>query len=407
MGVERRVCCAALLVHALCIPAAAEVEFHLGSAQINLGANLHTLTGLQQYRLHSGPLELNESTGLHSAIARLEWALPLTHRWQVEIHQRLSWLALSGVLGLPGAGSGITPEPQRSIDLRSVLVEESGVVLDHDIDRAALHHFGRGFDLVLGRQGITWGTSQIFPVADLWAGFSPYDLDTTQKRGVDALRAMTSIGERLELEAVVADRGTRKELSAGLRLTYYADLADIYLAPGRFWDRLGLAGGVSLARSTWLLRGESVVLKKSSEAAVLRATLGADWFIGGDLIWTWEAHWNGDGANEDENLTLFVADSAPLQRGETFLLGRQYAGTALLWQLHPILALSASGLANWADPSALLSVAAGYEPTQGAHISLGSFWGLGDKPELDPRPQLMSEYGSYGRLFYLQVSIYV
>jgi len=44
-----------------------------------------------------------------------------------------------------------------------------------------LHLYLDQFDVTLGRQAITWGVAKLFPSADLWSQFSPFELDTLRE----------------------------------------------------------------------------------------------------------------------------------------------------------------------------------------------------------------------------------
>ncbi len=65
----------------------------------------------------------------------------------------------------------------------------------------SIHRWQAGYHL---------GISNIFPIADLWAQFSPFELDTEEKPGADAVRALHDPASGLEWDIVVADRGTNR-----------------------------------------------------------------------------------------------------------------------------------------------------------------------------------------------------
>ncbi len=350
-------------------------------------------------------LDRPELAAFSAWVARAEWGLGRRGSWRLDLHQRLAWRATTPESAAAAVGTGVTPAPRRTIDLRSELIERPGFALEHDIDRAVLRLFTAWGDLACGRQGIKWGTSRLFDVSDLWAGFSPYDLDTSQKRGLDALRLIASPSARSELDLVVADRGSWHDLSAGCRLSWFLERGDLYLAGGRFWDRPQLLAG---ATETWEqvnLRAESAWWGGASGSA-LRATAGLDWYPSAELLLALEAHHNGDGAAAARYYAQLMVASDPLLRGETYLLGRDYAGALIAWQPHPLLTLSALSMANLSDSSALLSWSIAAEPLQGTTLSAGAFHGLGAALHLDPEPAIGSEYGCYGQLFYFEMAAY-
>ncbi len=110
-------------------------------------------------------------------------------------------------------GFGVSVIPGRRWDLSSVFVDQERLRVWHDVDRLSLTWYNDVADVTVGRQAITWGISNVYPVADLWAQFSPFELDTEEKPGIDAVRVLSYPGQRLELDAVVADRGSVQRLS--------------------------------------------------------------------------------------------------------------------------------------------------------------------------------------------------
>ena len=88
-------------------------------------------------------------------------------------------------------GFGVSVIPGRRWDLSSVFVDQERLRVWHDIDRLSLTWYTDFADITVGRQAITWGISNVYPVADLWAQFSPFELDTEEKPGVDAVRILS------------------------------------------------------------------------------------------------------------------------------------------------------------------------------------------------------------------------
>ncbi len=401
---------AALLLAAA--PATAAVPLAEGERfELTLGGYARLLNGLQLPALEdpTGAL-VPDAIGLDSSIARLEWKARFGDAVTVELHNRFAWQLSSSALAGDALGLGATRPPDRTVDLSTVLVSEGGARLEHDLDRAVVRLFLGDLDLALGRQAITWGTSNLFTVADVWAAFSPFELDTSQKRGIDAVRALTTLGDGLELDVVVADRGRLEDLSAGARLTWYADFGDVYVAGGKVWDLALLMGGLSTEVDAFKLRGEASLPYRldadpGQDSGLLapRVTLGADWFHG-DLVLTAEGHLNGAGADDPADYVATASDERHL-RGEVYLLGRWYAGLAASYQLTELLTASSAVLANVGDPSALATWSLRYSLSEEAEVSLGGFHGVGAAPTLVP-PTLDSELGAYGHLVWLQMAAF-
>ena len=293
---------------------------------LGISGYFRSLTGI-----HDAGFDLPSAerrSGFHGDVARLKWRARWSDRWVLEVHNRAQVTVSSSDAGFGGAvsGFGVSADPGRSIDLETAWVDQERLRAWHDIDRFALTVYTPTADITVGRQAITWGIALLFPIADLWAQFSPFELDTEEKPGVDAVRILAYPASGLELDAVIADRGVRDDLSAGLRATWSLASADAYGAVGRFWNEAVLMGGVAWLFDTWKLRGEAVSARDLDLERWLdpRMTLGLD-RLGPRLTLSAEYHFNGLGGGEAaEYLSRLQGES--FSRGESYFLGRHYLG---------------------------------------------------------------------------------
>ncbi len=350
-------------------------------------------------------------------LLRLEHRVAIGRGANVEVHNRLAWVQGPQV---GAVGVGVTPEPDRSLDSSFDLVDTDDVTLNHDLDRAVLRLYAGDADVSLGRQAITWGSAQLFTAADLWSPFSPYELDTSQKRGVDAARAVLSPFGTSELEVIVADRGSLRDLSGGAKLQVFGARLDGFFGLAKTWDQIAAVGGARTETGAWTLQAEATLPARILEAdagrdpepgiQLPRATVGATRFHE-DWIVILEAHLNGAGAGDPDDYALRLTDP-DLLRGETFWLGRYYAGGTLAWVPSVEWTLTAGAFANLRDPSVLGTATIEYELVESLALSGGWAGGFGSSPELsivegapalDPR----SEFGIYGQTGYVQVALFL
>jgi hypothetical protein len=339
----------------------------------------------------------------------LKWNLRLSESLLVEVHNRLQGQVTSSAanLGQSAVGFGVSVVPGRRWDLSSVFVDRDRLRIWHDLDRLSLTWYSDIADITAGRQAITWGISNVYPVADLWAQFSPFELDTEEKPGVDAVRILSYPGDGWELDAVMADRGSSRLFSAGIRANLDLSWADLYAGGGKFWrEVIGLAG-VSAPVGSYKLRAEGALPYDLDEEGfdLPRVTLGVDW-IGGETMLSAEYNFNGIGKTEPEEYLAVLADPRYAQ-GETYFLGRNNVGGTALWTPgNDRMSLSLTGLCNLQDASTAFVPNLTYDFGQNTRLSAGALVSFGDTPVFEPMPELGSEFGTYGDFVFSVLSVY-
>ena len=351
--------------------------------------------------------------GFHGAVARLAWTATLGDALFVEVHDRFLLSVGSGA-GSGAAGLGVSAVPGRTVDLTTELLRGEDLLLLHDFDRLAATVYTGPVDLTVGRQAITWGTASLFPVLDLWGRFSPFELDTQQKPGVDAVRGLLYPGEGRELDLVVADGGEGETVSAAAQLTHGLSWGDVAVGAGKFWEQAMVLAGVTWSRATANLRLEAALpwSLEEDELQDPRITLGVD---GLGIRWSWSAefHLNGIGSSAvSDYRDRFSGDA--FARGESYLVGRHYLGGLVSWSPDAENRLRLTGLvqANLDDGSTVWFPSVSYDLGQTSRLILGGLVGVGPSPLLAagpgglPVPEVRSEFGSYGRQGYLQVAVF-
>jgi hypothetical protein len=377
------------------------------SGWLDFGGYVRSLTAVQDLG-YDTPL-VDRQSAFHGEVVRLAWVARFGEHWRFTVHNRLQAQVTSTAQGLGTGvvGFGVSAIPGRTVSLATTLLEGDQFRVTHDIDRLALDVYTGAVDFTVGRQAISWGISNLFPVADLWTQFSPFELDTEEKRGIDAIRALAYPGRGVELDMVVADRGTLRDLSGGARVTVPLPWADVYLAGGKLWRQLIAFGGMSIVFDTWKLRAEVGIPWQidSTEFRPIRATVGID-RLGADYQLSLEYHHNGLGSDlAGEYLTRL--GSPAFQRGETYFLGRHYLGLLGNYAATDRLNLAVSILTNLSDPSAVVSPVATYDLGQQVRMSFGGLVSIGESPILTlAQQELRSEFGTYGRLAYSRISVY-
>jgi hypothetical protein len=143
------------------------------------------------------------------------------------------------------------------------------------------------------------------------------------------------------------------------------------------------------------LRGEAALnVGEESRRTDVEAVLGADYRFFFKLHLAGEVFYNGYGVARASDYAAFLLDpvkSERLTRGESFALGRYYAGLTADQELHPLLHLTLGAIGNLGDPSTLVMVGLRWAVLQGARLSLGALVPVGRRPDgITPK----SEYGA-------------
>lgn len=389
-------------------PAAAQWTLWDGDeTSLDLGANLQMLNAYITVP-DLGVPGIPTEAGLGSAVGRLEWSATLGDSVNVELHNRFIWQSSTLPADLLMQGFGVTRGVDRRVDTQIDLIDGETTTLSHDIDRLVVGIFLGPFDLYLGRQAISWGVAELFPVADRFAPLSPFELDTLQRRGVDAARLIALVSS-WEIDLVVADRGPDTPLSMAGRAEYFGTNFDVYGGFGRFWQRLSAMGGLSWLFGHWKVFGEGELLWNLDDTALdrPRATVGVqrvamNWVFGA------EYHYNGLGIIADNGYAE-AFERPEFQRGETYFLGRHHGGVNSFYNFETGWALGGGAMMNLLDPSVIVFPMVRYELEQQLTFAAGAYVGFGESATFDPATmgfELPNEYGGLSDLYFLQMTAY-
>ena len=416
-------------------PTVAQAQYELWETDrsyAEIGSNVQffgaymDLRNLDEFRelepVYPGIGEMPSGGRLGGGVGRLEWYLELGERVDVNLHNRFVWERSeldfgfeSEDLALPGLE--VSPGADRRVDTRYDLVEGDDFRLTHDIDRLVAGVYFDAFDLYLGRQAIRWGVSDIFPVADRFAPLSPFELDTVQRRGIDAGRMVALLLPELELDVVVADRGEDEPVSFGAKTEYTGVDFTAYAGGGRFWERVSAMGGFSWLTEDWKLFTEAEVLWNLDDDQWdrPRVTTGIQ-RVAMEYQVGVEYHYNGFGVEfRDDYVDALGADE--MARGETYFMGRHYLGAQGMYMIEPEFRLGGGVIMNVLDPSVVVFPSARYELDDQISVGAGAYVGIGEEPEVDmgalapdgDEEDLLtfpSEYGLTSNLYFLEATVY-
>jgi hypothetical protein len=276
-------------------------------------------------------------------------------------------------------------------------------------------------DIFFGRQAIAWGSGHAVNPTDVLTPFTFDELDTEDRPGVDAIRVRVPVGRLEEIDAgyVFGDDFDFDESAFFLRGTFRAFRTDI--SPTLIGFRENLLLGTDLSRaiggaSGWLEAAyvfiDALDDRNDGEADdYLRASIGADYALTGELYGFVEYHYSGAGAGDPDEYLARLTDPA-FTDGAVYLLGRHYLIPGFSYQIMPLVGLSGQFLTNLEEPSILLAPYIEYNIAENIYLAGGAFIGLGERSQvlINDFPgvtiRYRSEFGSYSDLYYTSFRIY-
>jgi hypothetical protein len=281
----------------------------------------------------------------------------------------------------------------------------------HEIDRANAQIHLRRADFTVGRQAIGWGRGVMFTSVDLFAPFSPLEVDREWRSGVDAVRADVRLADRSSIDLVGAFGDTLDRSAFAARARGYRGTIDLELAGGR--RGRDLFGGVtsSAAVGDAEVHGEAAAFRVPSginHDVVWKVVVGGSYRfpIGAGILAYAEYHYSGFGAEHPEEiLTLLTAPSfvGRFIRGDMQILSRHAVGVTGSYEASPEITYSGQWLHNPRDQSGIVAPAITYTFSDAVSLLGSVYVPYGRPPE---GGVLRSEYGAASLSVLLQLRVY-
>jgi hypothetical protein len=307
-----------------------------------------------------------------------------------------------------GALSTVQTERGELFDLSWQLVNTENVYVTHTIDRLYAEYYHENVVLTLGRQRIAWGVSDYFRPLDQFAPFTPGEIDTEERAGIDAARVSFSWDRLSNIELVVSPRSHFDNSRIGGRIRTNIDEWDIGAIVGWFEDGTVLGGSFSGALGGAGVKGEALAVYdgyartnmtgspptyREVQKTYLKATLGGSYgFNWRNLTVSGEAYYDGSGASNPAGY-----DVIGLATGRRVTVGRYYAAATASALAHPLVTLSATTLMNLTDNSALISPSLVWSARQTIDVTVGAQVFIGGTQD---------EYGVQANALYVVLAWY-
>jgi len=289
--------------------------------------------------------------------------------FSVAYEQRLHYASAPAVgIGVIGILPSEVATPFRMEPLVWRVNESAKGTWRHEIDRANAQVRLRRADLTFGRQAIGWGRGVMFTAIDLFAPFSPLEVDREWRSGVDAVRADIKLTDRSSIDLVGAFGDTLDRSAFAARARGYAGDVDVEIAVGRRGQDLfgGLTSSAAIGDAE--VHGEAAAFRVPSgfdHDVVWKVVVGGSYRfpIGAGILAYAEYHYSGFGAERPEEiLALLTAPSfvGRFVRGDMQLLSRHAVGVTGSYEASPEIAYSGQWLHNPGDHSGIVAPAMTY-----------------------------------------------
>jgi len=310
------------------------------------------------------------------------------------------------------------PTSLRILDIKpNTQISDSNTLFVHNIDRLSVNYYHKYFEINLGRQVISFGSSKFLNPIDLFTPLNFQDLDRENRAGVDALRFKIPFGRLNEIDSgFIFGKDNDKVLVNYFikpRVNFLGTDFQIILAYRNKNYLLGfdLAGSLGLF-GFWIEVGFDLYdtqIDFSKEKSI-RLNSGVDISFLSNFYLIFEYHYNSLGDLKAENYLILFSKTS-YQNSKTSYLNKHYLSMSLNFQATPLIGLSLFSLNNIVDFSGMISLSLNWEIEQNTSLTLGTFINYGEVNNYAnvseiSKKTLKSEFGISPKIIYLNFKIY-
>ena len=293
--------------------------------------------------------------------------------------------------------------PQRSAALEWNPIQETDRDARLGVDWMNLRLSSERVDMTLGRQPINLATVFYFTPNDFFAPFAPQAFFRIYKPGVDAARAEIRLGGLSQLSLIDVlgykpDPSTANGWSREPSLDRSSVLARVStsisnfewgLLGGRVYDRSIVGGSIQGELAGWLgirAEGHFAAAAPGGLDGLAKVAVDLEHRFENSLTVRLEPYYNSSGYGYGQQVNTSI-QAGPLQ---SMFGAKAYTALDFGYEFSPLLTGEVLTIANWIDPSYLISFYSVYSLSNEAEFSLGLSLPIGTGPR---NGEVKSEFG--------------
>lgn len=273
------------------------------------------------------------------------------------------------------------------------------------VDRANITLRFSRFDIRVGRQAISLGTTYFWNPIDLLTNFSPYEFDRDYKPGVDAAKIDMTLGEFSGIGLLYAAGKDFDFNKSALLFRPYTNIFNFDLSMTTGWYRRDGFFGFDFSGEVGPgigLRGEMAYFATHEESDFIQVVVGGEYRFKNSFYLSGEYFFNGFGTpHTSRYLSKILSDR--ILEGDLYNISCHYLGFIGTYEITPLLTASLATIVNLIDGSTLIDPTVIYSLSDNAEFVAGMVIGVGDEPRF---PELRSEFGAYPIYTFVQLKYY-
>ena len=209
----------------------------------------------------------------------------------------------------------------------------------YEVDRVVYKQRFDNVSVAIGRQPIDWGSGRFWQPQNVFGAFSPTDLDTDFKPGIDAVAVDWYPSSFSSLTAVYVPAPKNNLVTNGSSAMYYrsnvGETAEMTLLAGRVLDDnvIGASYESEWQGMGWRIEGVHYNEEQSNSSHFWIA--GVDYQFNNGILVTAEWHDNSRGVTSEMALTSIVTEQSVIYGLQSYL-GRRVLGLSIDKDLTPL-----------------------------------------------------------------------